>query len=111
ASRREQIAQAAAQARAQALEAINRPADNVPPGDVSALLVAELRAVLAAMQGGVIDKPRIDALVTAIKLAEQLQKMPNGLGGGAGHNEDQTRSDDELAAILARVDRRIVELA
>ena len=100
----------AARERAEALEALADQLVEPPPGDIAALLVAELRSVLALMQAGRIEKSRIDTLLSVIKLAERLEKLPPETGNAAGQ-EEQKRSDDELAEILARVDERIIELA
>lgn len=100
----------AARERPEALEALADPAVEPPPGDIAALLVAELRSVLILMQTGRIDKTRIDTLLSVIKLAERLEKLPPETGH-SGSQEEQKRSDEELADILTRVDERIIELA
>lgn len=101
-------AEKAAQERAEAIRTMQDSADEPPPGDIGALVVGELRAMLAAARAGHIDKARADALMSIMKLAEKYQA---GHAGGAPAQEEQKRSDDELAEILERVDRRIVELA
>ena len=93
--------------RALALEAMSDPAADVPPGDIGALVIDEMRAILTeARHTGRIDKARADALWSMIRVAERVDGLQPEKG-----QEQETRSDDELAEILTRVDRRIVELA
>ncbi|MBL8578995.1 MAG: hypothetical protein JNK47_17385 [Mesorhizobium sp.] len=81
-------------------------AANLSPGDMTAQLVGELRKILSELRIGHVDKARIDDLLSVARLAERL----DGLMVHAIQPE-QKRSDDELAEILALIDRRIVELA
>jgi hypothetical protein len=100
-------AEEAAREREEALEAMSDPAADPPPGDIGALVMDEMRAILAAARTtGRIDKARADALWSMIRVAERAGKLQPEKG-----QEEETRSDDELAGILARVDERIVELA
>ncbi|HEY6633599.1 MAG TPA: hypothetical protein VIZ90_19265 [Rhizobiaceae bacterium] len=102
--------EAAGRERAELLAAMDGAADEpveLPPGDIGALVVQEMRAMLAvARHTGTIDKSRADALWSVIRVAERVGKLQPELG-----HEEEMRSDDELAEILARVDERIVELA
>ena len=97
----------AARERAEALEAMSDPEADVPPGDIGALVIDEMRAILIeARRTGRIDKARADGLWSMIRVAKDAVKFQPEQG-----QEQETRSDDELADILARVDERIVELA
>lgn len=101
-------AEEAARERAAALEAMSDPDVNVPPGNVGALVMEQMQAILlTARRTGKIDKASADGLLSMIRVAERAQKVLPRMG----QQEEETRSDDELADILARVDERIVELA
>ena len=101
------LAEEAARARAEAMDAMSDPEADPPPGDIGALVMDEMRAILAeARRTGRIDKARADGLWSMIRVAERAGKLQPEKG-----QEQETRSDDELADILARVDERIVELA
>jgi hypothetical protein len=101
-------AEEAARERAEALEAMSQPDADVPPGDFGALVVEQMRAILlTARRTGRIDKASADGLWSMIRVAEHAGKILPEMG----QKEQETRSDDELADILARVDERIVELA
>lgn len=84
---------------------------DLPPGDIGALMVAEMRGILAGLQAGRFDKARADALLVTIRMAERLGQLDAGTARPEIDQEKQTRSDVELAEILERVDQRIVELA
>jgi len=103
-------AEEAARERADVVAAMDGAAGEpveLPPGDLGALVVEEMRAMLAsARHTGTIDKARADALWSMIRVAERAGKLQPDMG-----QEEQKRSDDELANILARVDERIMELA
>lgn len=100
-------AEEAARKRAETLEAMSDPAADIPPGDIGALVIDEMRATLIeARRTGRIDKARADALWSMIRVAEHAGRLQPETG-----QEQESRSDDELADILARVDERIVELA
>jgi hypothetical protein len=101
--------EAAARARDLALAEMTDQDGEAPPGDIAALVVAELRAMLAALRVGQIDKGRIDALMAMIKAAERVGDLPTE--SAQPGQQDQKRSDEELAGILERVDQRIIELA
>ena len=107
--RQDLLDEEAARERAETLEAISDPAAEVTPGDIGTLIMDEMRAILAAARRtGRIDKTRADALWSMIRAAERAENMQPWNQPG---QEQETRSDDELADILARVDERIVELA
>lgn len=95
-----------ARERAEAMAALCDPAVELPPGDIGALVVHEMRAILMTARSGRIDKARVDALLSMVRVAERMKDLQPEAG-----QEEQKRSDDELAEILERVDRRIVELA
>jgi len=63
------------------------------------------KAVVLA-ERGILDKARIDALLSMGRILEQSEAASQ-----ASAAEQQKRSDDELAAMLERIDERIVELA
>ena len=84
---------------APALLSGNRP-------ELGAFVIAEMRGILADARGGRIDKARVDALLSMIRVAERFESLQTEAG-----QQEQARSDDELAGILTRVDERIVELA
>jgi hypothetical protein len=100
-------AEKTARQRAAALQAISGTEADVPPGDIGALVIDEMRAILTdARRTGRIDKARADGLWSMIRVAQHAGKMQPQQG-----QELEMRSDDELADILARVDERIIELA
>ncbi|WP_028033337.1 hypothetical protein [Chelativorans sp. J32] len=72
-------------------------------------LVGDLEAAGAeGRASGTYDKARIDALSTMLRMVEKLGEMTRLPERAA---EKQKRSDAELAAALALVDARILELA
>ncbi|MEQ1942263.1 hypothetical protein ABMA32_07550 [Mesorhizobium sp. VNQ89] len=81
-------------------------AGDVGPGDMAAEILEALQDALAQMRTGHFDKGRIDALLSMVKVAEQIGNLKF-----VAVQQDQKRSDEELADILALIDRRIVELA
>lgn len=85
--------------------------EGLPPGDIGAEIVTQMRVILAGLQAGHFDKARADGLLATIRVAERLGMLPAAGVQTAIDPEEQKRSDDELADILARVDQRIVELA
>ena len=92
-SRKELLAEEAARGRDEALEAMSDPAADPPPGDIGALVMDEMWAILAAARAsGRIDKARADALWSMIRVAERAGKLQPEKG-----QEEETRSDDELA--------------
>ena len=84
---------------------------DVPEGmsleDVRKRLAAALQQLLVRVvelaERGVVDKGRIDAMLSMGRILEQAE--------AAGSADQQRRSDDELAAMLERIDERIIELA
>jgi hypothetical protein len=80
---------------------------DLAPGNIGTLVVEEMMAILTeARRTGRINKVRADALWSMIRVAERAGKLQPAMG-----QEEQKRSDEELADILARVDDRIIELA
>ncbi len=78
---------------------------------LAGLLARQVDAIVdaAAAAGARLDRQGIDEVAALLKLSEKaLALAPGGQGAQAEH---ETRSDDELAAILALLDDRVVELA
>jgi len=108
--------EAEVRAKVEALAALDDPlvtdaaaidlAAGVSPGDVAAQIVEELQVMLAGLRIGHLDKARIDALLSAVRLTERVGNLNFHV-----NQQEQKRSDEELAEILALIDRRIVELA
>lgn len=67
---------------------------------------AALILTSAEAQHGVLSKGQLDALSSLIRLAEKFEMLAQERA-----KEKQTRSDDEIAGVLERIDDRIVELA
>jgi hypothetical protein len=65
-----------------------------------------LARIVDLAERGVLDKARIDALLATGRILEQLDAAAQ-----VSAAEQQKRSDDELAAMLERIDERIIELA
>lgn len=65
-----------------------------------------LARIVELAERGVLDKARIDALLSMGRILEQSAAVAQASAG-----EQQKRSDDELAAMLERIDERIIELA
>jgi hypothetical protein len=111
-SQKELREEAEVRAWVEALAAANDPlvkgdlAAGVSPGDVAAQIVEELQVILAGLRIGHIDKARIDAMLSAVRLTERVGNLNFHF-----NQQEQKRSDEELAEILAFIDRRIVELA
>lgn len=57
---------------------------------------------------GAYDKVRLDALAAMLRMVEKIGEMGRGPQSA---REEQMRSDEEMAAALARIDARILELA
>jgi hypothetical protein len=103
-------AEEAARERAAALEALSDPEADVAPGDIGALVIEQMMAMLTeARRTGRIDKAWADGLWSTLRVAEHAVKFQ--IERVQDLDQEETRSDDELADILARVDERIVELA
>ncbi len=77
-------------------------------GLLSKLISRQAGSILtsAEAQHGILNKAQLDALSSLIKLAEKL-----GAAAQEQVGKKQTRSDAEIAAVLERIDDRIVELA
>lgn len=71
-------------------------------------LIGEMEAIEKDGQGGVYDKARIE---TVAALTRALEKAGEITGVEAGMQEQQKKTDVDKAAILRRIDERIVELA
>jgi hypothetical protein len=100
----------AAQAAALAGEALPDLPEGMSLEDVRKRLAEVLPRLLARIvdlaERGVLDKARIDALLATGRILEQLDAAAQ-----VSASEQQKRSDDELAAMLERIDERIIELA
>ncbi|EHK53514.1 hypothetical protein [Allomesorhizobium alhagi] len=104
----------ASQIAAPECEAEAEPLSDMPEGmsleDVRKRLAEVMPRLLgkavALAERGVLDKARIDALLSMGRLLEQSEAVAQ-----ASAAEQQKRSDDELAAMLERIDERIIELA
>lgn len=84
----------------------------LPPDErlarIGELLTRQASRILAAAEAsrGVLTKAQIEALSALIKLAEKFETLAAERAA-----DKQTRSDDEIAGFLERIDDRIVELA
>jgi hypothetical protein len=76
----------------------------------AAVLIDRLEATgrEALANGGRIDKTEIDGLVSIIR---GLDRIGDLMRPEEAAREDQIRSDEELAALLGRINERIVEVA
>lgn len=90
--------------RAAALEELAGTADG--PAELGALLLSQIKQLVTNARKGRVEKGRIDALSSLIRLVEKAEVLARD-----GAQEHKKRSDDELAKILERIDERIVELA
>lgn len=75
---------------------------------LSRLLLANTDMVIAAAnrQGGVMTKPQVDTLLTMLRLAEKLEPLM-----AEQAREAAIRSDDEVAEIYEKLERRIEQRA
>lgn len=87
-------------------------AADLPPADratlMSTMLVRlgdQLLASIGAHRGS-LARPQLDTVHAIIRLVEKLEPLAQ-----ERVTQEQTRSDDEIAAVLERIDDRIVELA
>lgn len=72
-------------------------------------LIGELeKASREGEQMGAYDKARLDALSAMLRMVEKIGETARGPQSA---REEQTRSDEEMAAALERIDARILELA
>lgn len=76
------------------------------PAELAAFLVAQVGGLLRGARHGRIDKARIDAVWSMIRMVEKAQTLAQ-----TAKLDERTRSDDELADIFDRINARIVELA
>lgn len=82
--------------------------ERLSPGEraerMSALLLANADMLMSAAerQGGVMNKPQVDTLMTMLRLADKLETQMQERAG-----ERQTRTDAELGELYDRVERRM----
>lgn len=76
---------------------------------VESFLMSEVEGIVADARSGRIDKTRIEAVLSMIRVVERTEQFRRAPKGDEAN--EKTRSDDELAGLLALVDARIVELA
>lgn len=84
------------------------------PGTVPVvdMMRREIGRIVALGERGIVEKARIDGLLGIVRLAERSGLWPADHGAGALEGREQEKkSDEELAAVYARIDDRIVELA
>jgi hypothetical protein len=70
------------------------------------VLPRQLAQIVTLAERGIVDKGRIDALLSMGRILERSEAL-----GEERAADKQKRSDDELAAMLERIDERIIELA
>jgi hypothetical protein len=71
-------------------------------------MVADVEALKKDRRTGRHDKTRIDALSAKMRMLEKLSEINESR---QARQEEEEKTDAEIAAILGRVDERIVELA
>jgi hypothetical protein len=78
---------------------------------LAGLLARQVDAIVdaAGAAGARLDRQGIDEVAALLKLSEKALSLAPG--GQGAQEEHETRSDDELAAMLALLDDRVVELA
>jgi len=74
----------------------------------SALARLEAEVARAEVEGGRIDKSEIEAVTALLKGSDRLIDYLRPTGAA---NENQNKSNEDLAALIDRIDGRIVELA
>jgi hypothetical protein len=74
--------------------------------DLSAAVAGQIEAILADAEAGRLDKARIDAVLSMIRMNAEAERL-----APEKKKKKTMRSDDQLAATLRRIDERIVELA
>ena len=86
-----------------------------PRGDVASrvralalALLERVEALAVGEEGGQITRAEIDGLIATIR---GLEKIDETMRPQEAARESQTRQDEDLAAVLERLDARIVELA
>jgi hypothetical protein len=72
----------------------------------AAMLLRQLNRILRLAENGVLDKPRIDALISIGRVFERSVALAERQAV-----EDQEKRDDETAAVLKRINDRIIHLA
>lgn len=70
-------------------------------------LVAQVET-LRSENAGVFDKAQIELVGSVVRTVEKISEL---MRGGEAAKVSQTNRDAEMADVLARIDRRIVELA
>lgn len=70
-------------------------------------LIAQAEALQPENEGG-FDKAQVDMVGSIIRTVEKINEL---MRGGEAAKMSQTERDAEMADVLARIDRRIVELA
>lgn len=78
---------------------------------LGALLARQVDAIVDAAEtvGARLDRQGIDEVAALLRLSEKALSL--AAGGHGAEDAQETRSDDELAAMLALLDDRVVELA
>lgn len=71
-------------------------------------LLEKVEALVASEEGGHISRAEIDGLIAMIRGLEKIGEIMRPQNAA---RESQTGQDEDLAALLARIDARIVELA
>jgi len=69
-------------------------------------VVRQVETILTGARGGRIDKARIDAVTSMIRMVERAQNFAREQA-----EAQETRSDENLAEIVARIDAQIITLA
>ena len=78
---------------------------------LAGLLARQVDAIVDAAEGAGarLDRQGIDEVAALLRLSEKALSL--AAGGHGAEDAQETRSDDELAAMLALLDDRVVELA
>ena len=71
-------------------------------------MVADVEAIKKNKRTGAYDKTRIDALSAKMRMVEKLSEINESR---QARQEEEEKTDADIAAILGRIDGRIVELA
>lgn len=82
------------------------PSADAVRGRLVELLPRQLAKVISLAERGVVDKGRLDALLAMLRVAERADILLY-----QQQQENEKKSDEELAELHARLDARIVELA
>jgi hypothetical protein len=89
---------------AAALQALAGKMDR--PAELAGFLLSQVEGLLKGARSGRIDKARIDAIWSMIRMVEKAEELARDTA-----LDQQKRSDEELAGYLQRINDRIVELA